>query len=299
MARYLFVPLAEAVVFAMIMSYILSRTLIPTLCKYWLRTHEQERAAAAKPNAWQRFQRGFEARFERLRDRYQQVLTTILHHRAVFMTVFLGMAFASMLLIPFLGRNFFPEVDSGQIKLHMRGPTGLRVEDTAGLVDHIEAACATVIPSQQIASVVDNVGLPVSSINLTYGNSGTVGSSDADILISLSEDHAPTHDYVRTLREKLPQRFPGTTFSFLPADIVSQILNFGVPGPDRHPDRRPQPEEPGRREPTAGFAAPRARARGPAHPTGVQSAGAARRSRIAAARSSSGSVSTILPTTCC
>jgi len=230
-ARYLFVPLAEAVVFAMIMSYILSRTLIPTLSKYWLRTHEQERAAAARPNAWQRFQRGFESRFERLRDSYQQVLTTILHHRAVFMTIFLGMAFASLLLIPFLGRNFFPEVDSGQIKLHIRGPTGLRVEDTAGLVDHIEAALRDTIPSKEIASVVDNVGLPVSSINLTYGNSGTVGSSDADILVSLTEDHEPTHDYVRTLREKLPQRFPGVTFSFLPADIISQILNFGVPAP--------------------------------------------------------------------
>jgi multidrug efflux pump subunit AcrB len=230
-ARYLFVPLAEAVVFAMIMSYILSRTLIPTLCKYWLRTHAQELAAAAKPNTWQRFQRGFEVRFERLRDSYQQVLTTILHHRAVFMTVFLGMAFASLLLIPFLGRNFFPEVDSGQIKLHIRGPTGLRVEDTAGLVDHIEAAVRDTIPSKEIASVVDNVGLPVSGINLTYGNSGTIGSSDADILISLTEDHSATHDYVRTLREKLPQRFPGTTFSFLPADIVSQILNFGAPSP--------------------------------------------------------------------
>lgn len=230
-ARYLFVPLAEAVVFAMLMSYILSRTLIPTLCKYWLRTHEQERAAAANPNAWQRFQRRFEARFERLRHGYQQVLSTILYHRAVFITVFLGMAFASLLLLPFLGRNFFPEVDAGQIKLHIRGPTGLRVEDTAGLVDRVEAALRDFIPGNQIASVVDNVGLPVSSINLTYGNSGTIGSSDADILVSLTEDHSPTHDYVRTLREKLPQRFPGTTFSFLPADIISQILNFGAPAP--------------------------------------------------------------------
>ena len=230
-ARYLFVPLAEAVVFAMLTSYVLSRTLIPTLCKYWLRTAEQEHAAAAKPNAWQRFQRGFEARFEAVRDRYQSVLTTILHHRGVFMAVFLGMAFASMLLIPFLGRNFFPEVDAGQIKLHVRGPTGLRVEDTASLVDHVEAALREVIPSREIASIVDNVGLPVSGINLTYGNSGTVGSSDADILLSLNENHSATHDYVRTLRTKLPQRFPGSTFSFLPADIISQILNFGVPAP--------------------------------------------------------------------
>jgi multidrug efflux pump subunit AcrB len=232
-ARYLFVPLGEAVVFAMLTSYVLSRTLIPTLCKYWLRTaeQEQERAAAANPNAWQRFQRGFEARFEILRDRYQSVLTTILHHRGVFMAVFVGMAFGSMLLIPFLGRNFFPEVDAGQIKLHVRGPTGLRVEDSAALVDHVEAALREVIPAREIASVVDNIGLPVSSINLTYGNSGTIGSSDADILVTLNEQHSATRDYVRTLRTQLPQRFPGSTFSFLPADIVSQILNFGVPAP--------------------------------------------------------------------
>jgi len=230
-ARYLFVPLAEAVVFAMLTSYVLSRTLIPTLCKYWLRTAEQERAAAAHPNAWQRFQRAFEARFEMLRDRYQLVLTTILHHRGVFMAIFAGMAFGSMLLIPFLGRNFFPEVDAGQIKVHVRGPTGLRVEDSAGLVDHVETALRKVIPAGEIASIVDNVGLPVSSINMTYGNSGTIGSSDADILVTLSEHHAATPDYVRTLRMQLPREFPGTTFSFLPADIVSQILNFGVPAP--------------------------------------------------------------------
>jgi multidrug efflux pump subunit AcrB len=230
-ARYLFVPLAEAVVFAMLTSYVLSRTLVPTLCKYWLRTAEHERAAAANPNAWQRFQHGFEARFEILRDRYQSVLTTILHHRGVFMAVFAGMAFGSMLLIPFLGRNFFPEVDAGQIKLHVRGPTGLRVEDSASLVDHVEAALREVIPPREIASIVDNIGLPVSSINLTYGNSGTVGSSDADILVTLDEHHSATRDYVRTLRLQLPRRFPGSTFSFLPADIVSQILNFGVPAP--------------------------------------------------------------------
>ncbi len=230
-ARYLFVPLAEAVVFAMCTSYVLSRTLVPTLCKYWLRTHEQELAAAANPNAWQRFQRRFEERFERIRHRYQSILTTILHHRAVFMAVFLGLAFGSMLLIPFLGRNFFPEVDAGQIKLHVRGPTGLRVEDTAGLVDHVEAAVRQRIPAGEIASVVDNIGLPVSSINVTYGNSGTVGSSDADILVSLKENHASTANYIRTLRQTLPRQFPGSSFSFLPADIISQILNFGAPAP--------------------------------------------------------------------
>jgi multidrug efflux pump subunit AcrB len=147
----------------------------------------------------------------------------------------------SMLLIPFLGRNFFPEVDGGQIKLHVRAPTGLRVEDTASLVDHVEAAVRDVIPHSEIANVIDNVGLPNSSINLTYGNSGTVGSSDADILISLTEHHSPTGEYVRTLREKLPQRFPGSSFSFLPADIVSQILNFGVPSPIDLQIRGPSP----------------------------------------------------------
>jgi multidrug efflux pump subunit AcrB len=230
-ARYLFVPLAEAVVFAMLMSYVLSRTLVPTLAKYWLRTAAEEHAAAANPNFLQRFQHGFEARFERVRDSYQAFLTTVLEHRSSFIAVFLGAALASMLIYPFLGRNFFPDVDAGQIKLHIRGPTGLRVEDTAVLVDHIEGAMREVIPPSEIQSMVDNVGLPVSSINLTYGNSGTIGSSDADILLSLKPDHAPTADYIRKLRLRLPQEFPGTVFGFLPADIVSQILNFGAPAP--------------------------------------------------------------------
>ena len=230
-ARFLFVPLAEAVVFAMLMSYILSRTLIPTLCKYWLRTHAQERAEAGEPGFLKRFQLGFEARFERFRAGYQEVLNTVLHHRGAFIPGFLAMAFVSMFVFAFLGRNFFPEVDGGQIKLHVRGPVGMRVENTAELVDHVEAAIREVIPSYDIASVVDNIGLPVSSINTTYSNSGTVGSSDADILISLTGKHAPTGDYVRSLRLRLPREFPGSTFSFLPADIVSQILNFGAPAP--------------------------------------------------------------------
>jgi multidrug efflux pump subunit AcrB len=230
-ARYLFVPLAEAVVFAMLTSYVLSRTLVPTLSKYWLRTAAVERAAAQNPNFLQRFQRGFEARFEQVRASYQGFLTTVLEHRSAFIAGFLGFAVASMLIYPFLGRNFFPEVDAGQIKLHIRGQTGLRVEDTAGLVDRIEAAMREVIPSQEIASMVDNIGLPVSGINLTYGNSGTIGSSDADILISLTPEHAPTSKYIRALRQRLPKEFPSTVFGFLPADIVSQILNFGVPAP--------------------------------------------------------------------
>jgi multidrug efflux pump subunit AcrB len=236
-ARYLFVPMAEAVVFAMLTSYLLSRSLVPTLAKYWLQRRtvgQHGEICAGDPaqlTAAQRFQAGFEARFEGIRERYYAVLESALHHRKAFLTIFLGIAFASMLLIPLLGSNFFPEVDSGQIKLHLRGPTGVRVEDSAAQVDHIEAALHEVIPPSEIASVVDNVGLPVSSINLTYSNSGVVGPSDADILISLKPDHAPTADYVRKLRERLPQEFPGTVFGFLPADIVSQILNFGVPSP--------------------------------------------------------------------
>lgn len=237
-ARYLFVPLAEAVVFAMLTSYVLSRTLVPTLAKYWLRTAAEEHAAKAggtngpaNPGFLQRFQQGFEARFELVRNRYQAYLTTVLEHRRAFVAIFLGAAAASMLIYPFLGRNFFPEVDGGQIKLHIRGPTGMRVEDTAVLVDHIEAALREVIPANDIQSVVDNIGLPVSSINLTYGNSGTIGSMDADILVSLKPDHAPTANYVRALRTRLPAEFPGTVFGFLPADIVSQILNFGAPAP--------------------------------------------------------------------
>ena len=230
-ARYLFVPLAEAVVFAMLTSYVLSRTLVPTLAKYWLRTAAVEHEAAKNPNFLQRFQRGFERQFENVRHSYQGFLATVLEHRSAFIAVFLGFAAASMLIYPFLGKNFFPEVDGGQIKLHIRGQTGLRVEDTAVLVDHIEAAMREVIPPHEIDSMVDNIGLPVSSINLTYGNSGTIGSSDADILITLKADHAPTADYVRTLRQRLPHEFPSTVFAFLPADIVSQILNFGVPAP--------------------------------------------------------------------
>jgi multidrug efflux pump subunit AcrB len=230
-ARYLFVPLAEAVVFAMLISYVLSRTLVPTLAKYWLRTAAQEHAAAATPGFLRRFQRGFEARFEKARDRYQSFLTTVLEHRARFVAVFLSAALASTLIYPFLGRNFFPDVDAGQIKLHIRGQTGLRVEDAAALVDHIEAAVREVIPQNEIDSMVDNVGLPVSAINMTYANSGTFGSSDADILVALKPEHSPTAGYLRQLRARLPQEFPGTVFGFLPADIVSQILNFGVPAP--------------------------------------------------------------------
>jgi multidrug efflux pump subunit AcrB len=211
---------------------VLSRTLVPTLCKYWLRSAADEHAArAGKTGLLGRFQQGFETRFESLRRTYQRVLGVALRHKAAFIGVFLAAALASTLLFPLLGQNFFPEVDAGQIKLHVRGPTGLRVEETAALVDRVEAAIRTVIPPAQIDTIVDNVGLPVSSINLTYSNSGTVGSSDADVLVSLKQGHAATAGYVRTLRQTLPRQMPGVTFSFLPADIVSQILNFGAPSP--------------------------------------------------------------------
>ena len=230
-ARYLFVPMGEAVVFAMATSFILSRTLVLTLAKYWLRTAAEEHAAAADAGPLKRMQRRFEAAFEHARGRYRALLEAILRRRAVFIPVFLLGAAVSLLIYPQLGRNFFPDVDAGRIKLHVRGPTGMRVEDTAALVDRVEAALRQVIPAGEIASVVDNVGLPVSSINMTYNNSGTVGSSDADILIGLSPDHAPTAGYVARLRTVLPREFPGTSFAFLPADIVSQILNFGAPAP--------------------------------------------------------------------
>ena len=230
-ARFLFVPMAEAVVFAMLTSYLLSRTLIPTLASFWLRTAAEEHAAAGTANVWQRFQQRFETRFAALRGRYHALLATALRNGRTVIISFLGVVALSLMLYPLLGQNFFPEVDSGQIKLHLRGPSGQRVEQTAALADRVEAAMRETIPAREIANIVDNVGLPVSGINITYSNSGTIGSGDADILVSLSPDHAPTAGYVRQLRTRLPQQFPEVSFAFLPADIVSQILNFGLPAP--------------------------------------------------------------------
>ena len=230
-ARFLFVPMAEAVVFAMLTSYLLSRTLIPTLASFWLRTAAEEHAAAGNPNAWHRFQQRFEVRFAALRERYLAALRACLRHSRLLLTSFMGVVALSLLLFAILGRNFFPEVDSGQIKLHLRGPSGQRVEQTAALTNRVEAALREVIPPHEIANIVDNIGLPVSGINITYSNSGGIGSGDADILVSLTGDHAPTADYVRQLRTRLPQEFPEVSFAFLPADIVSQILNFGLPAP--------------------------------------------------------------------
>jgi len=234
-AKFLFVPLAEAVVFAMLASYILSRTLIPTLAKYLLhkhepKTHEEE---TGKPhNILIRFQAGFERKFENFRTRYHKMLESALYHRGTFIIGFLAFVLISLLaLAPWLGSDFFPTVDAGQIKLHFRAHTGMRIEETAALCDKIDADIRSIIPARELDSVVDNLGLPISGTNLSYSNSAPVGSSDGDIMISLKEGHHPTADYVRTLRAKLPQMDPGVSFAFLPADIVSQILNFGLPSP--------------------------------------------------------------------
>ena len=236
-ARYLFVPMAEAVVFAMVSSFILSRTLVPTMAKYLLRRHASDTGAGgghpqrASRNPLVRFQRGFEERFERLRAWYRAVLQLALHHRRGFVIGFLGFVLASFLLVPMLGRNFFPAVDSGQILMHARLQVGTRVEDSANEFGRIENVIRQVIPPAELGTLVDNIGMPVSGINLSYNNTGTIGEQDGDIQIALKPVHGPTAEYVRRLREQLPLRFPGVTFSFLPADIVSQILNFGAPAP--------------------------------------------------------------------
>lgn len=235
-SRFLFVPMAEAVMFAMVSSFILSRTLVPTMANYLLKKHAphtDEHGTVTTPtkNPLVHFQRGFEARFERFRAGYKGILEMAVAHRRIFVTGFLTVVMLSFLLIPYLGQNFFPTVDSGQILMHARVPVGTRVEDTAARFALIQAAIKKVIPPEEIVTIVDNIGIPISSINMTYNNTGLIGAQDGDIQIALTKDHAPTADYVRTLREVLPQQFPGTTFSFPPADIVSQILNFGSPAP--------------------------------------------------------------------
>ena len=233
-ARYLFVPLAEAVVFAMLASYLLSRTLVPTMAKYLLKGHEQEAGhlPGSSRNPLVRLQARFEEAFERFRERYHQWLDVCLQHRGFFLGVFFAACVCSLLLlVPWLGEDFFPSVDSGQFKLHLRARTGTRIEETARLCDLVEQSIHDEIPGSEISSIIDNIGLPYSSINLSYSNSAPIGSSDADILVTLSPKHRPTEEYVRDLRRKLPDEFPGVSFAFLPADIVSQILNFGLPSP--------------------------------------------------------------------
>jgi multidrug efflux pump subunit AcrB len=237
-ARFLFVPMALSVMFAMTWSFILSRTLVPTMAKYLLEphaTHADMYGNAAtlgrSRHPLVRFQRGFEAHFERLREGYRDLLALALVHRRGFVIGFMAVVLASFMLVPFLGRNFFPSVDSGQILMHARAQIGTRVEETANRFAQIQRAIREIIPPDELGTLVDNVGMPVSGINLAYNNTGTIGTQDGDIQISLREGHRPTADYVRTLREELPRRFPGMTFSFLPADIVTQILNFGAPAP--------------------------------------------------------------------
>ena len=243
-AGYLFAPMAMSVVFAMIASFVLSRTLVPTMAMYLLKAHaaahttevmahhdaEAGRKAVSR-NPLVRFQHGFERRFEAIRAVYIRVLGLAMGRRRAFVAVFLGLVILSLGLAPFLGRNFFPTVDSGQINLHVRLPVGTRVEETAGEFDRIEDAIRQAIPPKELESIVDNIGLTVSGINMAYSNTGTIGPQDGDILIALNEKHRPTADYVKLLRQRLPAAFPGDTFAFLPADIISQILNFGSPAP--------------------------------------------------------------------
>ncbi len=229
-AKFLFVPLAEAVSFAMLASYLLSRTLIPTLVMYIMRGHEHR--AEAPKSFLGRFQRGFERKFEDFRRGYEALLETTLEHRGVFVVCFLIFCVLSLGLFTFLGQDFFPQVDAGLLRLHVRARAGLRVEETARLCDEIESTLRQEIPQGQLQTILDNIGLPNSGINQSYSSSGTIGTSDAEILIALDpEHHPPTADLTRHLRQLLPRRFPGTEFFFQPADIVTQILNFGLPAP--------------------------------------------------------------------
>ena len=228
-AKYLFVPLAEAVVFAMLASYVLSRTLVPTLVMLLMANHDSNALPSDKPNLLQRTYQRFDRRFERLRGGYIIVLSGLLARRRFYASLFLGFAILSCSLFLVLGRDFFPSVDAGQIRLHMRAPTGTQIEETARLADQVEAVIREVIPKQELVTILDNLGVPNSGINLSYSNAGTIGTLDGEILISLSADHQPTAAYVERLRAILPKRFPGIEFFFQPADIVTQILNFGLP----------------------------------------------------------------------
>ncbi|MCJ2134005.1 efflux RND transporter permease subunit [Methylobacterium sp. J-026] len=236
-AGFLFRPLAMAVVFAMIASYALTYTLVPTLARYLLTEHTHGQDPAAKPGPFARFQGGFERRFEALRQAYLGLLALALAHRKTFAAGFLGVVALSFGLVPYLGRDFFPDVDAGALRIHLRAPTGTRIEEMTALTGRVEGRVRALIPARRVASVVNNIGLPISGINISYGNSGTIGTFDADMLVTLDEAGGQgeaaggpsTAALTRALRERLPQDFPGVTFAFLPADIVSQILNFGSP----------------------------------------------------------------------
>jgi multidrug efflux pump subunit AcrB len=235
-ARHLFIPLAEAVSFAMLASYLLSRTLVPTMARYLLRGHEHDTDAAsleaqAQRHLLARLQLRFEHAFERLRGGYKRALRSCLRHRAWLAVGVLAAALASFLLFPWMGQDFFPKVDSGQFNLHLRAPTGTRIEETARLCELVDNTIRQQIPPEEVASVIDNIGLPYSSVNLSYSTSAPIGTGDADILVSLTHDHHPTAEYVRQLRLRLAREYPGVTFYFLSSDMISQILNFGLPAP--------------------------------------------------------------------
>jgi multidrug efflux pump subunit AcrB len=231
-ARYLFLPLAEAVVFAMLASYLLSRTIVPTMAKYLLQHQKAGGAETPSRNPLVRMQRSFDAGFERFREGYHRLLGIVLQHRRIFLGGFFAACLGSLvLLIPWLGQDFFPPIDAGSFKLHVRGPIGMRIEDTAFLCDLVENSIRSQIPKNEVSSIIDNIGLPYSGINLSYSNSAPVGTSDADVLLTLAPKHHPTADYVDQLRVTLPKQFPGVSFAFLPSDIVTQILNFGLPAP--------------------------------------------------------------------
>jgi multidrug efflux pump subunit AcrB len=230
-ARYLFLPLAEAVVFAMLASYLLSRTIVPTMAKYLLGGEKIGEEAKSR-NPLVRLQQRFERAFERFRLGYRGLLERCLHYRRAFLLLFFAACLGSLaIIVPWLGQDFFPSVDAGSFKLHLRGPTGMRIEDTAFLCDRVENSIRKQIPGAEMSSIIDNIGLPYSGINLSYSNSAPVGASDADILVTLTPKHHPTANYVRQLRLSLAKEFPGVTFAFLPSDMVSQILNFGLPAP--------------------------------------------------------------------
>lgn len=227
-ARYLFVPLAEAVVFAMLASYVLSRTLVPTLAMYLLKEHGH---ALPGKGFFAGFQRAFERGFERVRGGYHGILEKVVIGRRVFVPSFLLVCLAAFILVPFLGEDFFPDTDSGQFILHVRGASGLRIEETARLFDLVEGEIRSEIPPSEIDNILDNIGLPYSPMNTQHLTNGTLGANDGDILVSLKEDHHPTAAYVQKLRRELPRKFPNATFYMLPADITTQILNFGLPAP--------------------------------------------------------------------
>jgi multidrug efflux pump subunit AcrB len=231
-ARYLFVPLGEAVVFAMLASYFLSRTVVPMMAKYLLRHEHHGPQVAKSSNPLVRMQLRFEKAFEGVREKYHRLLELCLHHRRAFLVTFFAACLGSLaLLIPWLGRDFFPAIDSGSFNLHMRAPTGMRIEETARLCDLVEQSIRQQLPPGQVSNIIDNIGLPYSGINTSYSNTGTVGTSDADILVTLTTNNHETAKYIHDLRINLPKQFPGVTFSFLPSDMISQILNFGLPAP--------------------------------------------------------------------